>query len=178
MRNWWVRKAAHAGKWVCLTEEEWDVCWCLAAVLLTQGLCMTEYPRWSRDGQCSLNTGLTWAKMAVLNENVNVMNCVCKCVMKCVLRCVLDYHGACKTHLRKWVCICIWKSYVFTTVSKCMIANLDKSIWETKSVLDSKNRRIQPYWKCQQKSFQVLGCKQLSQMCVQHVLQHVVWVCW
>lgn len=63
-------------------------------MLLTQVLCKTEYPKWSRDGQCSFNTGLTWAKMAVLNENVNVMNCVCKCVMKCVLRSVLDYHGS------------------------------------------------------------------------------------
>lgn len=33
-------------------------------------------------------------KMAMLNENVNEMNCVCKCVMKCVLRSVLGYHGS------------------------------------------------------------------------------------
>jgi len=28
------------------------------------------------------------SETAMLNENVNEMNCVCKCVMKCVLRSV------------------------------------------------------------------------------------------
>lgn len=156
----WPRSVMCAGAWQLGS-----------AVLLTQGLCMTEHLRWSRNGQCSFKCRAYMSKTAMLNENVNEMNCVCKCVMKCVLRSVLDYHGSIQSALKE-TSVCMRMKII------CIYYSIWLQIQPRASGKLSLNRfrfvcqvlYVQPYWIYQSRPFQVLGCNQLPQRCVQHVL--------
>lgn len=57
-------------------------------------------------GSTALMQSFYMSKMAMLNENVNEMNCVCKCVMKCYSDLSWIIMGACKCAFKE-VSVCM-----------------------------------------------------------------------